>query len=139
VPPDAAANSVLELTALESGTIVRVPVTVTVPVPPAAAPKALTRQFRDTIATDQAAYRAGDTITIGVGAAHAGGFVSVWVQSKPANLGGWVLVNARGEVSATLPADIRAGKHEISVQDATGAVLGWTEITVGKVKGPKGR
>ncbi|TFD37983.1 ExeM/NucH family extracellular endonuclease [Cryobacterium sp. TMT2-10] len=143
VPQDAAANSELVLTATESGTIVRVPITVNVPVPPAtdptaASPKALTKAIKDKVDTYAAAYAAGATVTVDVGAAHAGEFVSVSLQSKPVkNLGGWLLVNAKGEVSTTLPADIRAGKYQLVVQDATGAVLGWTEITVAKVKAPR--
>ena len=143
VPQDAAANSVLELTATETGTIVRVPLTVTVPVPPAteptaASPKALTKTLKDKIATEAGTYAAGAPVTITVGAAYAGEFVSVSLQSKPVNnLGGWLLVNATGEVSTTLPAEIRAGRYQLVVQDVTGAVLGWTEILVGKA--PRGR
>ena len=143
VPQDAEAHSVIELTATESGTLVRVPITVTVPVPPttepvAAAKKALTKALKGAIDTDAATHAAGATITVNVGVQHVGEFVSVSLQSKSVeNLGGWLLVNAEGKVSTTLPADIPAGKYKLVVQDATGAVIGWTEITVEKA--PRGR
>ena len=142
VPADAPAAGVLELTAKESGTIVRVPFAVNVPVPPAAAPtpassRALTKALKNTIATDQRVYHAGDTVTISVGASHAAEFVSAWVRSTPVNLGGWLTVDAQGTVTVTLPADLRPGNHDIVVQDASGAVIGWSEIKVDKVKTPK--
>ncbi|TFC49762.1 ExeM/NucH family extracellular endonuclease [Cryobacterium sp. TMT2-17-1] len=143
VPQDAAANSVLELTTTESGTIVRVPITVVVPVPPttepvAASPKALTKALKNAIVTDAATYAAGAPVTVDVGVARAGEFVSVSLQSKPVeNLGGWLLVNAQGEVRTTLPADTRAGKYKLVVQDENDNVLGWTEIRVDKA--PRGR
>ena len=146
VPMDATADSVLELTATESGTIVRVAFTVNddVSVPPTDAPtaanaKALTKELRDTIGTDENAYRAGDTVTVNVGAEHAGEYVSVWVYSKkPVNLGGWLLVDVEGNVSTILTADVKHGKHRISAQDVTGAVIGWTGMKVDKAhKSPK--
>jgi 2',3'-cyclic-nucleotide 2'-phosphodiesterase (5'-nucleotidase family) len=100
-------------------------------VAPTSAPvSSLTEARRDTISTDAASYRAGAAITITVGAEHAGKFVSVWVRSTPMNLGGWLQVTEAGTVSATLPADLSAGTHKLIVQDSSGAVLGWTEITV---------
>ena len=121
----------------------RVPITVVVPVPPttepvAASPKALTKALKNAIVTDAATYAVGAPVTVDVGGARAGEFVSVSLQSKPVeNLGGWLLVNAQGEVSTTLPADTRAGKYKLVVQDETGIVLGWTEIRVDKA--PRGR
>ncbi|GAB3122096.1 ExeM/NucH family extracellular endonuclease [Glaciibacter psychrotolerans] len=140
VPNDAKANSVLELTAKETGTIVRVALTVnaTTPVDPTApttAPTpadeaALLAALEDLITTDAASYAAGSPIVITVGAEHAGEFVSVWVHSIPVNLGGWLKVGATGTVTATLPADLPAGTHRIVVQDVDGNVIGWTSVEV---------
>ncbi|MDJ0349947.1 ExeM/NucH family extracellular endonuclease [Cryobacterium sp. PH29-G1] len=148
VPADAAANSVLELIAAESGTIVRLAIAVnqtdptdptvpgpTVPMLPtvpasSAGEAALTAALQHMIKTNKGLYRAGEAITISVGAQHAGEFVSVWVRSTPVQLGGWLQVDAQGNVSTTLPSNLSAGAHRIIVQDADGNVLGWTDITV---------
>jgi 5'-nucleotidase len=143
VPADAVANSVLEMTAAESGTVVRLAVVVTqvdptdptVPSAPAlpavSAPEsALTPQLHNAITTDKSDYVAGGAITINVGVAHSGEFVSVWARSTPVQLGGWLQVDAQGNVSTTLPTNLSAGVHRIIVQDADGNVLGWTDITV---------
>ena len=159
VPADAPANTVVTLTAAETGTVVRVPLTVdttvvtptptptptpapTEPAPTEPAPtvpgvaatpapvSSLTEPLRNAISTTTTSYRAGAEITISVGAEHAGEYVSVWVRSTPVNLGGWLQVSAAGTVTTTLPTDLAAGTHRIIVQDASGAVLGWTEITV---------
>ena len=73
---------------------------------------------------------AGSAITITAGATYAGDFVSAWVRSTPVNLGGWLQVSAAGTVTTALPTDLAAGTHRIILQDAAGAVIGWTEITV---------
>ena len=160
VPADAPGASVLILTAKESGSVVRVPITVdsTVPAPPptqteptptpaAPAPtqpaptlpgvaptpapvKSLTEALWQAISTDAADYPAGAAVTITVGAEHAGKYVSVWVRSTAVNLGGWLQVSDAGTVTTVLPEDLPAGTHRIIVQDASGAVIGWTEITV---------
>ncbi|MGY4858277.1 bifunctional metallophosphatase/5'-nucleotidase [Cryobacterium sp. AP23] len=164
VPADAPAQSVLILTATESGSIVRVPLTVdstvpaptptptpaptepaptpTEPAPTAPAPTApgvaptsapvssLTETLRGVITTDAASYPAGADITITVADEHAGEFVSVWARSTAVNLGGWLQVSAEGTVTTTLPTDLSAGSHRIIVQDASGVVIGWTEITI---------
>jgi len=83
-------------------------------------------------------YQAGDVVTISLGQAYAGQFVSAWVHSVPTNLGGWMRTDAAGRVSATLPADLKQGTHRISVQDEGGNVIGWTTIKVEKApKAPK--
>ena len=102
---------------------------------PAAAPtsapeSALTEALRDRISTDAARYTAGSAITVTAGATHAGEFVSVWVRSTPVNLSGWLQANAAGAVTTTLPKDLAVGTHRIILQDAAGAVIGWTEITI---------
>ncbi|WP_168195341.1 bifunctional UDP-sugar hydrolase/5'-nucleotidase [Cryobacterium sp. LW097] len=199
VPTDAAAASEITLMAKESGTTVRVPLAVTVPVteptpvptpeptpvptteptpvptteptpvptpeptpvpttaptpvpttaptpaptelpqtgssaptsaPTAAAESALTKALQNKITVNDSTVAAGDKLTIGVGTAFAGQYVSVWVRSTPINLGGWQRVSAAGTVAAVVPAGLAAGTHSIIVQDAAGAVIGWTEITV---------
>jgi 2',3'-cyclic-nucleotide 2'-phosphodiesterase (5'-nucleotidase family) len=105
------------------------------PVMPGVAPtpapvSSLTEALRGRITTDATRYRAGDAITVTVGAERAGEYVSVWVRSGAENLDGWLQVSGAGTVTTTLPADLTAGTHRIIVQDASGAVLGWTEITI---------
>jgi 5'-nucleotidase len=100
-------------------------------VAPTPAPvSSLTEALRQAISTDSARYSAGAVIRINVGVEHAGEYVSAWVRSTPVNLGGWLQVGAAGTVTTALPADLSAGIHRIIVQDASGAVLGWTEITI---------
>ncbi|TFC00823.1 ExeM/NucH family extracellular endonuclease [Cryobacterium adonitolivorans] len=98
--------------------------------PTAARESALTAAFRDRISTNAARYMAGSAITITAGTPHAGEIVSAWVRSTPVNLGGWLQVSAAGTVTTALPKDLAAGTHRIILQDAAGAVIGWTEITV---------
>jgi MYXO-CTERM domain-containing protein len=100
-------------------------------VAPTAAPEsALTAALRDTISTNASRYAAGSAITITVPSQHAGEFVSAWVRSTPVDLGGWLQVSTEGTVTTALPKDLTAGTHRIIVQDAAGAVIGWTEITI---------
>ena len=141
VPTDAAPSSVLEMTAVESGTIVRLAVAVTVSTEPGDAPTAapakdLTKKLRNAIDTDRNSYRAGDTVAVEVGVAHAGEYVSVWAydKRKAANLGGWLLVSAEGTVSVTLADGLKHGKYSVSVQNADGDVIGWTDVTVDHAK-----
>lgn len=142
VPVNAAASGVLEMTAAESGTLVRLAIEVnpaeatpTLPVLPtvaasSAAEAALTSALRNVIGTDTGVYYSGDAITINVGKQHAAEFVSAWVRSTPVQLGGWLQVNAQGDVTTTLPTYLPVGAHRIIVQDASGNVIGWTDITV---------
>ena len=141
VPADAAPSSVLEMTAVESGTIVRLAVAVTVSAEPgdaptAAAEKELTKKLKNAIGTDQKSYHAGGPVVVEVGAKHAGEYVSVWAYSKKKadNLGGWLLVSADGTVTVTLADDLKHGKYTVSAQNADGDVIGWTDVTVDKAK-----
>jgi len=141
VPADAAANSVLEMTASPSGTIVRLAIAVAVSAEPGDAPaaaseKSLSKQLKNAIDTDEGSYAAGDTVVVSVGAELAGEYVSVWAYSKKDadNLGGWLLVSAEGTVSVTLDQGLKQGKYTISAQKADGAVIGWTDVKVKKVK-----
>ncbi|SEM85249.1 ExeM/NucH family extracellular endonuclease [Cryobacterium luteum] len=141
VPADAAENSILEMTAVESGTVVRVAVTVAVSAEPGNAPtaapsKELTQKLRNAIDTDENSYRAGDAAVVEVGVKRAGEYVSVWAYSKKkaANLGGWLLVSAEGTVTVTLPDNLTHGKYSVSVQNVDGDVIGWTDVKVDKAK-----
>ncbi|GAA2047583.1 ExeM/NucH family extracellular endonuclease [Leifsonia soli] len=139
VPADAAGASALVLTAPDSGTTVRVPLTVadapTNPKPgtdpKAAKESALKKALEDKVTVDKDTYRPGDAIRVTVGAKHAGEWVSVWLYSKPQNLsGGWVQVPADGVLTLTLPKDAGNGQHKLSVQDASNQVIGWTALKV---------
>lgn len=74
--------------------------------------------------------RVGDAITIQVGAQHAGAWVQVWLHSTPTALGTWTQVAGDGTVRAIVPASVQPGSHTLVVQDAAGAVLGWTTLEV---------
>lgn len=151
VPADAAGASVLVLRAPDSGTTVRVPLLVadasgpgTHPKPPAnpiaAAIEKLIQALKDLIqalGSDHGVFHPGGTVTINVGSAFSGTWVSAWVHSTPQKLGGgWMQVPASGQLTVTLPADLPAGEHRIAVQDANGDVIGWTAITVAAATGP---
>ncbi|WP_104166028.1 ExeM/NucH family extracellular endonuclease [Cryobacterium sp. N22] len=112
-------------------TVPTVPATTVPAAAPTAAPEsALTAALRDKISTNASRYTAGSAITITAGTPHAGEIVSAWVRSTPVNLGGWLQASAAGTVTTALPTDLAAGTHRIILQDAAGAVIGWTEITV---------
>ncbi|TFD56769.1 ExeM/NucH family extracellular endonuclease [Cryobacterium suzukii] len=143
VPADAVENSVLEMTAASSGTIVRVAVAVAVTAEPGEAPtassaKELTKKLKNAIDTDQNSYRAGNRVVVEVGMKHAGEYVSVWAYSKKKadDLGGWLLVNAEGTVSFTLADDLKHGRYRVSVQNTTGAVIGWTDVKINHARKP---
>jgi 5'-nucleotidase len=139
VSANAAGASTLVLTAPDSGTTVRIPLTVAdAPSnpkpgtdPKAARESALTKALEDRVSVDKDTYRPGDAIRVKVGAEHAGEWVSVWLHSKPQNLGGgWVQVPADGVLELTVPSDTGNGRHTLSVQDAAGHVIGWTTLMV---------
>jgi 5'-nucleotidase len=139
VPADAAGASELVLTAPDSGTTVRVPLTVAdapsnpkpTNDPKAAKESALKKALEDVVTVDKDTYRPGDAIRVTVGAKHAGEWVSVWLYSKPRNVGGgWVQVPADGVLKLTLPKDADNGQHKLSVQSAANDVVGWTTLKV---------
>ena len=143
VPADAVEYSLLEMTAVDSGTIVRLAVAVAVTAEPGEAPtaasaKELTKKLKDAINTDQNSYRAGDRVVVEVGMKHAGQYVSVWAYSKKKanDLGGWLLVNAEGTVSFTLADDVKHGQYSVSVQNASGDVIGWTDVKIDHPRKP---
>jgi 5'-nucleotidase len=139
VPASAAGASALVLTAKESGTTVRIPLTVAdAPTdgkptsdPVAAAESKLTKALNGKLSFKDKAYHAGDPIDITVGTARAGQWVSVWVYSQPVNVGGgWVKVPADGILHLTLPKPLAKGDHKLSVQDSTDTVIGWDDLKV---------
>ena len=142
VPADAQENSVVELTSATTGTVVRVRVAVTptVVLPPVvtapvtapgfAGEAALLERLEDLVTRDKPVYAGGESITIDVDAQYSGQFVSIWMLSTPTNLGGWTKVSPAGTVTATIPATATAGIHRVVVQDASGAVIGWSELRV---------
>lgn len=139
VPADAAGASTLVLTAPDSGTVVRVPLAVAdAPSnpkpgtdPKAAKESALKKALEDKVTVDKDTYKPGEAIRVTVGAAHTGEWVSVWLYSPAQNVGGgWVQVPADGVLKLTLPKDAGNGQHKLSVQSATGDVVGWTTLKV---------
>jgi 5'-nucleotidase len=139
VPADAAGASALALSAPDSGTTVRVPLTVAdapsnpkpTKDPKAAKESALKKALEDVVTVDKDTNRPGDAIRVTVGAKHAGEWVSVWLYSKPQNVGGgWVQVPADGVLKLTLPKDADNGQHKLSVQTASNDVVGWTTLKV---------
>lgn len=131
VPADAAAGATsLVLTAMESKTVVRVPLTIGVAsgVTPAA-PEALTADLRDLVSVT-GTVTPGATVTVS-GDVLREKSVSAWLYSTPAALtAGVVPAGAEGRISVLIPADIALGAHRLSVQDEAGNVLGWTAVTV---------
>lgn len=139
VPAGAAGASTLVLTAKESGTTVRIPLTVAdAPTdgkptsdPKAAAESKLTKALNGKISFKGKAYHAGDPIDVTVGKARAGQWVSVWVYSQPVSVGGgWVKVPADGILHLTLPKPLAKGDHKLSVQDSSNTVIGWDDLKV---------
>ncbi len=145
VPGGISGPTVLLLQAPETGTEVRIPVTVadpaTLPEPPALSPESaaeedLTPDLRDAISlVGGAAPVAGATVIVRVGQEYAGQWVSVWLHSTPIDLG-WHRVAADGTVTVALPAGI-TGAHRLVVLDVNGAVIGWTALTIAAI--PAGR
>lgn len=89
----------------------------------------LTSAQRDLIEAPDTVVR-DETATIVVGVEHAGEWVSVWLHSRPTQLGGWLQVTADGTVEVEIPHTHPAGIHVLVVQDATDTVIGWTDVRV---------
>ena len=100
--------------------------------PPAAvAANALTSTYqalRGAITPSTTTPTAGAEVRIFVGADRAGTWVHVYAYSTPRSLG-WHQVDSAGFVTVTIPADL-AGTHRLVVQDASGALIGWQQVTV---------
>lgn len=80
---------------------------------------------------DGAPFAPGAELTVRVGAAHAGEWMSPWLHSTPVWLG-WKQVESTGAIKVRLPADAADGQHRIVVKTAAGDLLGWDELTVAK-------
>ncbi|TAM66831.1 MAG: ExeM/NucH family extracellular endonuclease [Microbacteriaceae bacterium] len=148
VPADVSGASTLVLTAAPSGTTVWVPLTIAVnskPGSPAtsAPATAQTSQLQDVFTVSNGAHKPGTTLTLKLGAKMAGQWVSAWFWATPVkksqgiNAGGWLQVAADGSLTFTVPNGLENGRQSLVIQDASAAVVGWTEVTVpaaGKVK-----
>ncbi|WP_106212785.1 ExeM/NucH family extracellular endonuclease [Glaciihabitans tibetensis] len=98
--------------------------------PVAAGAASLTPELEDDITVSDDTVVAGQTVTLNVGTQFAGQFVSVSLYSAAGvTTSAWLLVAADGTVSYKLPANLVAGEYRLAVQDASGAVIGWTDIT----------
>jgi hypothetical protein len=98
------------------------------PTPTAPAETQLTSATQNGV-TGPSSARAGATITVNVGASHAGEQVHGWVFSTPTYLGQRI-VSAAGTIQLTLPAGLAAGAHRLAVLDANGNVIGWFALAV---------
>jgi hypothetical protein len=78
---------------------------------------------------------AGDTITVTVDAGLAGRELTTTLFSEPVGLGTRA-VSAEGTFEVTIPADTTAELHRVAVEDETGALIGWDDITVLAVEVP---
>lgn len=137
VPADAVGTVDVVLQAPQTGTEIRIPVTVAdpaaAPEPPSTSPapaseEDLTPGLRDGITVSGGDPVAGATVTVLVGQEYAGQWVSVWLHSTPVDLG-WHRVAADGTVTVALPAGV-SGAHRLVVLDVNGGVIGWTAVTI---------
>lgn len=85
--------------------------------------------FKDKVSVDPKEVRAGQQVTVTVGADRAGQSVRVVVFSTARDLG-FATVAADGTVKVTIPADLAAGVHRLAVYDANGALIGYQDFTV---------
>jgi len=116
---------------LRSGTITCtvLPTTGPTPTTPVAVPEgSLTEGARGPVTAPSTAQQ-GETIRVFVGVSHAGETVDVWIYSTPTYLGKAV-VGPTGYVTVTVPSSLPAGAHRIAVLDASGALIGWANVSV---------
>jgi hypothetical protein len=91
---------------------------------------------RDLQASDEnvidapSAVRRGETAEVVVGTEYAGQWVSAWLHPHPTQLGEWHLVSPEGTIEVTVPTNHPLGIHELVVQDADDAVIGWADLRV---------
>lgn len=85
--------------------------------------------FKDKVQVDPNKVRAGEQVTVTIGADRAGQSVRVVVFSTARDLG-FATVAADGTVKVTIPADLAAGVHRLAVYDAAGALIGYQDFTI---------
>ena len=88
----------------------------------------LTEQNRGGL-TVPASVVAGSTFTAMLPASGRSRTLTGWLFSEPTALG-TVTASAGGAIPVTLPASVPAGEHRLALTDATGAIIGWDEVTV---------
>lgn len=88
----------------------------------------LTEQNRGGL-TVPASVVAGSTFTAMLPASGRPRTLTGWLFSEPTALG-TVTASAGGAIPVTLPASVPAGEHRLALTDATGAIIGWDEVTV---------
>ncbi|MEC5185759.1 putative ABC transporter-associated repeat protein [Cryobacterium sp. MP_3.1] len=77
----------------------------------------------------------GQLVTIQLGKAHAGDWMSVWLHSDPTWLG-WKQVGASGAVQVRLPADAATGIHKLVVKTQGGPLFGWDALSIAAAVAP---
>lgn len=90
---------------------------------------------RGGLTVDPAVATRGQTVTITVDAKAAGTDVAVWMYSDPTRIATGSLTEG-GTITARIPTDAPLGAHRIAVFDASGALLGWTDIRIAAGPGP---
>ncbi|MFC6355897.1 TIGR03773 family transporter-associated surface protein [Luethyella okanaganae] len=74
-------------------------------------------------------FTAGQLVTVQLGKAYAGRWVSPWFYSSPTWLG-WSQVGSSGAIQVRLPADAALGAHQIAVKEQAGGLIGWDGLSV---------
>ncbi|MCI2956657.1 TIGR03773 family transporter-associated surface protein [Agromyces atrinae] len=77
--------------------------------------------------------RAGESMTVHVGEAFAGAWVSVWLGNS--RWLGWRQVGSTGALQSRLPDDTEPGAHRLVVKDRDGKLLGWDSLLVSAPSG----
>jgi hypothetical protein len=90
---------------------------------------ALTAANRGGVSVTPGTAAVGASVTVSVGAEHAGDKVHAWIYSTPKALGAHT-VSAAGTFVVTLPTDIATGAHRIAVLAEDGSLIGWANITL---------
>lgn len=140
VPADVVGTTRLVITASPSNTVVRVPITVNaIVVPPVDPPTAdvteaagidsLTAEVEGLITLSDPTVEQGQSIDVYVGTQYAGQRVYAFLYSTPMALGSSI-VSSAGYVQVLIPANAPVGAHRLAIQDASGAVIGWANITI---------
>jgi 5'-nucleotidase len=90
----------------------------------------LTAELEDLITLSDDTVEAGQSIEVFVGTQYAGERVYAYLYSTPMALGSSI-VSAAGNVQVLIPANAPAGAHRLAIQDASGAVIGWANVSIG--------